>query len=149
MELGVKHSLNFNPIILGYIKFNNFGRHIGMQFNILSPGKIEYSITIKEFHLATPFAAHGGVLSAFMDSVLGISALSLVCVDNKIVSTVEMKLNFLSPVKLGDTLVGRSSVLSKGNRIIVTEAEIVNQENILVGKGMGTFNAYPKEKAGY
>jgi acyl-coenzyme A thioesterase PaaI-like protein len=60
-----------------------------------------------------------------------------------------MKLNFLAPVRLGDQLTGTAIVLSKGNRIIVIEAEIKNQNGLLVAKGMGTFNAYPKEKAGY
>ena len=143
------HPLNFDPIILAYKKGNNFGRLIEMDFEIFNPGELEYKIKITEAHLATPYAAHGGVVSALMDSVLGISALSMVCVDDKIVSTVEMKLNFLAPVRLGDQLTGVAIVLSKGNRIVVTEAEIKNQNGLLVAKGMGTFNAYPKEKAGY
>jgi len=143
------HPLNFDPIILAYKKGNNFGRLIEMEFELFNPGELEYKIKITEVHLATPFAAHGGVVSALMDSVLGISALSMVCTDDKIVSTVEMKLNFLAPVRLGDQLTGTAIVLSKGNRIVVTEAEIKNQNGLLVAKGMGTFNAYPKEKAGY
>ena len=55
----------------------------------------------------------------------------------------------MAPVRLGDQLTGTAIVLSKGNRIVVTEAEIKNQNGLLVAKGMGTFNAYPKEKAGY
>jgi acyl-coenzyme A thioesterase PaaI-like protein len=58
-------------------------------------------------------------------------------------------LNFLAPVRLGDKLQGESFVLAKGKRLIVTEAEIRNQNNVLVAKGMGTFNVYPMEKAGY
>ena len=143
------HPLNFDPIILAYKKGNNFGRLIEMEFELFNPGELEYKIKITEAHLATPYSAHGGVVSALMDSVLGISALSMVCTDDKIVSTVEMKLNFLAPVRLGDQLTGTAIVLSKGNRIIVTEAEIKNQNGLLVAKGMGTFNAYPKEKAGY
>ena len=143
------HPLNFDPIILAYKKGNNFGRLIEMEFELFNPGELEYKIKITEVHLATPYAAHGGVVSALMDSVLGISALSRVCTDDKIVSTVEMKLNFLAPVRLGDQLTGTAIVLSKGNRIVVTEAEIKNQNGLLVAKGMGTFNAYPKEKAGY
>ncbi len=143
------HPLNFDPIILAYKKGNNFGRLIEMEFELFNPGELEYKIKITEVHLATPYAAHGGVVSALMDSLLGISALSMVCTDDKIVSTVEMKLNFLAPVRLGDQLTGTAIVLSKGNRIVVTEAEIKNQNGLLVAKGMGTFNAYPKEKAGY
>ncbi len=143
------HPLNFDPIILAYIEGNNFGRLLEMNFEIFDAGKLEYKITILEKHLATPSAAHGGVVSAVMDSVLGICALSLVCADGYVVSTVEMKLNFLAPVRLNDILIGKPSLLSKGKRLIVTEAEIVNQDGVIVAKGMGTFNAYPKERAGY
>lgn len=149
MSIEVIHPLNFDPIILAYKKGNNFGRLIEMDFEILAPGELEYKITINDKHLAVPFAAHGGVVSALMDSTLGICALSLVCTDDLIVSTVEMKLNFLAPVRPGDQLIGRSKMLSKGKKLVVTEAEIVNQDGILISKGMGTFNAYPKDKAGY
>ncbi len=143
------HPLNFNPIILSYNEGNNFGRLIDMDFEIFNPGKLEYKLKINKNHLATPFATHGGVVSALMDSILGVCALSLVCEEGKIVSTIEMKLNFLVPVKLNDYLVGKSNLLTKGNRIIITEGEIFNQNGILVAKGMGTYNSYPKEKAGY
>ena len=143
------HPLNFDPIILAYIEGNNFGRLLEMNFEIFAPGELEYKITILEKHLATPFAAHGGVVSALMDSVLGICALSAVCADGYVVSTVEMKLNFLVPVRVNDQLIGKPALLSKGKRLIVTEAEILNQDGVIVAKGMGTFNAYPKERAGY
>lgn len=143
------HPLNFDPIILAYREGNNFGRLIDMDFEILGPGELEYTMKIGEKHLAVPFAAHGGVVASLMDSTLGISALSLMCTSGMIVSTVEMKLNFLAPVRPGDILIGTAKVLSKGKRLVVTEADIVNQKKELVAKGTGTFNAYPKEKAGY
>ena len=145
----MKHDLNQNSIIQGYVKGNNFGRLIGMDFEIVEAGVIEYHIQIEEKHLATPIASHGGVVASLMDSTTGISALSLVCEDGFIVSTVELKLNFLAPVFLGDKLIGKSSFLSRGKRLIVTEAEVLNQDGKLVAKGMGTFNVYPLKKAGY
>lgn len=143
------HPLNFDPIILAYKEGNNFGRLIEMDFVITAPGELVYTIQIDQKHLAVPFAAHGGVVASLMDSTLGICALSLVCTDGLIVSTVEMKLNFLAPVRPGDVLTGYSKLLSKGKKLVVTEADIINQNGVIVAKGMGTFNAYPKEKAGY
>ncbi len=145
----IEHPLNQHPIIKAYIDGNNFGRHIKMHFKILKPGDIHYSITIEDCHLATPIASHGGVIASIMDSTLGIAALSLVCEDDNIVSTVNMNLNFLAPVLKGDKLDAFSKVLSKGKKLIVTEAEIRNQNNRIVAKGMGTFNIYPGHKAGY
>ena len=145
----MKHPLNDNPIIQGYIEGNNFGRYINMDFEILNPGDIHYKIIIEDCHLATPIASHGGVIASVMDSTLGISALSLVCEEDQIVSTVNMNVNFLAPVRKGDVLNAFSRLLSKGKKLIVTEAEIYNQNDKIVAKGMGTFNIYPSHKAGY
>ena len=39
----------------------------------------------------------------------------------------------------------------KGNRLIIVSGDVfcVNRENSLIAKAMGTFNAYPAEKAGF
>jgi uncharacterized protein (TIGR00369 family) len=138
-----------HPIIKKYIEYNNFGRHLGLHFNIVEPGVVQHYLTITKEHLATPQAAHGGVLSAMMDAVLGVAALSLVCVDLKIVSTVEFKLNYLNPALLGDELSGESFIEQKGNRIIVVSGTIkAANRNVIISKGIGTFNAYPAAKVG-
>lgn len=120
-----------------------------MELEVLSPGRIKYLMPVKEQHLATPIAIHGGVLSAFMDAVLGVSSLSASCHDGKLVSTVEFKINYLAPARLGDVLVGEGRVIQKGNRLIIAEGDIkVQNSEKLIAKGIGTFSAYPIEKAG-
>src|ERR1700741_1509840 len=97
-----------------YIAANNFGRTLGMEHQIIEPGVVHYRMTIKKEHLATPLAAHGGVISALMDGLLGVTALSSVYEDKKVVSTVEFKINFLSPALLDDELLGIGKVEQKG-----------------------------------
>lgn len=140
--------LKQNSLIQKYIEGNQFGKLIGMNFNILSAGNIEYFMTIDSKHLATPKAAHGGVVAAFIDAALGVAGLSAVCENDKVVSTLEMSIRFLLPAILGDSLTANATVISKGNRILVIEAKIFNQKNQLIATGNGTFNAYPMEKAG-
>ena len=82
--------LNDHPLIQKYIEYNAFGRLIGMSFNITQPGIVEYSMTIRPEHLATPKAAHGGLIAGFLDAVVGVGALSVVCEEGMIVSTVEV-----------------------------------------------------------
>jgi uncharacterized protein (TIGR00369 family) len=134
-----------------YIQSNAFGRLIGMDFKIISPGQIEYYLTVKKEHLATPSSAHGGLISALVDGALGTAGLSLVHTENKVVSTVEYKINFLAPVLLKDQLTAKAKVEQKGKRILVISCDVfcVNRENALVAKAMGTFNAYDAVKAGY
>ncbi|HIP32673.1 MAG TPA: PaaI family thioesterase [Crocinitomicaceae bacterium] len=144
----MKDLLN-HPIVLGYKEANNFGRELGMEFRIVSHGEVEYKMTITEKHLATPIAAHGGSISALMDATMGVCALSEVIRENKVVSTLEMKLSFISPGLLGDTMIATAKIIKNGKRILFVEGNIRNQENKLIATASGTFNAYPASKAGF
>lgn len=138
-------------LIQQYIDTNHFGRTLGMDFKIIEPGVVHYFLTINQTHLSTPKAAHGGVVAALMDGILGLAALSKVIDEHKAVSTVEFKINYLAPCLLGDELFGTGKIESQGKRIIITSGDIMctNRNNIMLAKAIGTFNAYPLERAGY
>jgi uncharacterized protein (TIGR00369 family) len=134
-----------------YQQVNKYGEVNGMQLSIVRPGEIIYQMEIKDIHMATPIAAHGGAVAGMMDGVLGVAALSLTALEEKLVSTIEFKINYLNPVYKGDVLKGFGKVDQSGKRIIIASGEIFcsNRGNILIAKAMGTFNAYPFEKAGF
>ncbi len=134
-----------------YQKVNKYGEVNGMELTIVGVGEIIYQMEIKDIHMATPIAAHGGAVAGMMDAVLGVAALSFSALEEKLVSTIEFKINFLNPVYKGDVLRGVGKVEQKGKRIIIASGEITctNRDNIIIAKAMGTFNAYPFEKAGF
>lgn len=143
-------SINMS-IIDQYNKHNHFGSYLGMHFSIIEPGLVHYHLKINQHHLATPLAAHGGVLAGLMDALLGVTALSVTEKEGKVVSTIEFKINFLSPALLNDELLAIGKIEQKGNRIIVVSGDIIcpAKNNATIAKGIGTFNAYPAEKAGF
>jgi uncharacterized protein (TIGR00369 family) len=143
--------MNKKSLIEKYIEGNNFGRHLNIAFKIVDDGIVDYFLTIEEMHMATPFSAHGGVISALIDSGLGVAALSAVYKENKAVSTIEFKLNYLAPALLNDRLVAKAKVEQKGKRILVVSCDVfcLNRENKILAKAIGTFNAYDALKAGY
>ncbi|HTO37425.1 MAG TPA: PaaI family thioesterase [Brumimicrobium sp.] len=130
-----------------YKASNNYGRFLEMKLEVIGDGEVKYTIEIQEKHLATPTAAHGGVVAGLIDGTLGVAALSVAQRNNNVVSTVDLNLNFLKPVLLGDKLEATGKVLSAGKRLIYAEAAVVNQNGVLVAKASGMFNAYPAEKA--
>lgn len=138
-----------HPIVKGYIAANQFGKLLEKEFEIVAPGEVIYHLRVKEKHLATPFAAHGGAIAALMDATMGVAALSQVIQDNKVVSTIEMKISFLNPAKLHDELTGTSKIIKSGRRILFVEGLIENQDGKKIAVATGTFNAYPMEKAGF
>ncbi|MGZ3899899.1 MAG: PaaI family thioesterase [Bacteroidia bacterium] len=138
-------------LIEKYKQYNFFSKLIGMDFKIISDGVVEYHLTIQKDHLATPNAAHGGAVASLVDAALGVAGLSIVYKENKVVSTVEYKINFLSPVLLNDKLVAKAKVEQRGKRILVSSCDVfcINRENKIIAKALGTFNAYDATKAGY
>ena len=118
-----------------------------MDHKVIEPGHIEYNMVVKESHLATPKAMHGGAMAGFMDGVLGVAALSAVEAENKVVSTIEFKINYLKPVFLNDSLVGQGLVIKSGQRLYTVKGDIYNQNKELIATGIATLNAYPFEKS--
>lgn len=126
---------------------NKYDLDNAMTFEIQSPGSITYHMTIQEKHLSSPNTAHGASIAGFMDCVLGLSALSEAVTSDNLTSTVEFKINYIRPVKLGEELIGQGKVLHKGKSLIISQGEIrIASSNELVAMGQGTFNTYPFAK---
>jgi acyl-CoA thioesterase len=136
-----------NELLERYKSTNSFRDTLGMELGNIEKGSASYELTIQKKHLATPIAAHGGVIAALVDSAMGVTALSVVIDSNRVVSTVELKVSYLKPVFEGDHLKCTGEVLNQGNRLIYVECSVVNQKGQLVARANGTFNAYPAEKA--
>lgn len=118
-----------------------------MTFEIDSPGSITYRMKIQEKHLSSPNTAHGAAIAGFMDCVLGLSALSEAITKDNLTSTVEFKINYIRPVKLGEELIGTGRVIHKGKSLIISSGEIrIEKGQELVAMGQGTFNTYPFSK---
>jgi len=138
--------IKLHPIIQGYISWNQFGILLGMDFEIPEKGSVEYRIKVEEKHLATPRAAHGGVQAALMDATLGVAALSDVCEENRVVSTVTLTINYLRPALLNDEMIATAKVVKQGKNLLFVNGEIVNQHGVLLATASATMNAYPVEK---
>lgn len=132
-----------------YTQTNQFGKLIGIELKKFEADEIIYELHISDKHLATPTTAHGGVLSAFMDGILGLAALYVSSENGNLVSTVEFKINYLKPARKGDVLIGIGKIISNGKRIIIAQGEIIDQATgDKVAIATGTFNAYPYQKSG-
>lgn len=134
----------FEKLYTGLVKFDSF---LGMELKVHQPGRITYALQIKEHHLTSPDQSHGGVISAMMDAVLGVTALSWAASNDNLCSTVEFKINYISTAKPGEFLEGTAEIDYAGSRTITATGSI--REKItgrLIAKGMGTFSQYPISK---
>ncbi|MCM0607229.1 MAG: PaaI family thioesterase [Xanthomonadaceae bacterium] len=132
--------------LAGFARVNRFGKIMGMKLEIKKPGDIIYRMKVTQSHESSPKTAHGGVVSALMDSVLGVAALTYAMKHDEYCSTVEFKMNFIAPAFVGDELIGYGKLDHAGKSLLFTSATIVNKKGELIAKGLGTFNRYPMHK---
>lgn len=130
-----------------YRKFAQFDQLLGMEFDVSDPENIIYSLKVEIHHLGAPDACHGGVISALVDSSLGITAMARALANGNFCSTVEFKVNFLEPARLGETLLATAEVDFAGSKLITVSGKVVEKESgRMIAKGLGTFSQYPMSK---
>ena len=118
---------NFEQISIkpGFMKHNG-----GLLFKTVSDTEYEFKTTIKENHLNTAGITHGGFISAFVDAGAGTaahrSASQSPCV------TISLELKFISPVKLGQELHGKTKIQKKTKSMIFLTCELTVENKIVV-----------------
>lgn len=109
--------------------------YLGIHHTGCGAGWIEAELDIRE-ELLTPFGtAHGGVVSALADHVLG-SVMYPVMDRAQWAATTEFKLNLLRPARDG-VLTARAEVISMTRRLAVVRIDITNGDR-LAAAGQGT-----------
>jgi uncharacterized protein (TIGR00369 family) len=81
--------------------------------------------------------AHGGAITSLADTAVAFALMTLIQPGER-VTTVEIKINFLTPVIEGE-LVGESRVIQKGKRLALADMEVKDQNGKLVAKGLATY----------
>ena len=119
-------SKNFEQISLkqGFMKHNG-----GLLFKTISENEYEFKATIKENHLNAAGITHGGFIAAFVDAGAGTAAHK--SADGSSCVTVSLELKFISPVQLGQELVGKTKIQKKTKSMIFLTCELTVAKKIV------------------
>ena len=119
-------SKDFEQICLkpGFMKYNG-----GLLFKAISENEYEFKATIKENHLNAAGIAHGGFIAAFVDSGVGTAAHK--SADPNPCVTVSLELKFISKVKLGQELVGKTKIQKKTKSMVFLTCELTAANKIV------------------
>lgn len=103
----------------------------------------------KEFSQALGFM-HGGMVAALLDTASGFATFS-VLEEGKHVVTSDLKINYLRPV-VCKKIKCIGEVLKAGKSLIVVEASVLDEENKVLAKMLGTMvvvpNSYKNDNKG-
>ena len=116
-----------------------FLKRLGIILDERHPGHARLHMKIEDSHLQGGGIVHGGLLATMADCSLS-NALRDMLKPEEDSSTIELKVNYLSPGRLGETLVVEGNIVQRGGRIAVGETEVREESTKrLVLKGIGTF----------
>ena len=108
----------------------------GLLFKKISETDYEFKTTISENHLNTADITHGGFIAAFVDAGAGTAAHR--SADNRSCVTISLELKFISPVKLGQELFGKTKIQKKTKSMIFLTCELT-AENKIVATASGVW----------
>ena len=121
-----------------------FAQYLGINFKKKEIGRVEISVKIKREYKNSWGSAHGGLIMTMLDVALGSACRSLDDRCNGAI-TVEMKVNFLHPVK--DEMKAYGCATKIGKSLIFSEGIIKDCNEKIIAKANGTFKlTFPRMK---
>ena len=135
-------SEDFEQISLrpGFMKHNG-----GLLFKVISEKEYKFKTIIKDNHLNAAGIAHGGYISAVVDAGAGTAAHRTA--GNCPCVTISLELKFISPVKLGQELIGITKIQKKTKSMIFLTCEL-STSNKIVATASGVWKILKLSGAG-
>jgi len=111
-------------------------RLIGFTLTAIEPGRAVFELRADERHLNPLGTLHGGVYCDLADAAMGM-AYAATLPEGESFTTVELKINFLRPVRAG-TVTAEGRVLKAGRTLGYVECEVKDEKGTLVAKASST-----------
>ena len=108
----------------GFMKQNG-----GLLFKNISENEYEFKTTINENHLNAAGITHGGFIAAVVDAGAGTAAHR--AADQNPCVTISLELKFISPVKLGQELLGKTKIQKKTKSMVFLTCELTAANKIV------------------
>jgi uncharacterized protein (TIGR00369 family) len=123
-----------------------FNRLLGIRGESAEPGRAVLVLPVRGDFVGDPRrpALHGGVLSSLIDTAGGVAAWSALG-GGESVSTVDLRVDYLEPARLGGPLRAEARLVRKGNRVCHVRVA-VTQDDTLVAEGVGVYNIHRRKK---
>ena len=118
---------------------------IGFTLTEVEPGRAVVALPADRRHANPMGTVHGGVLCDIADAAMGI-AYAATLDEDETFTTLELKINFLKPVRTGP-LVATGRVVKGGRSIGLVECDVVDDKDRLVARASSTCMTLRGEQA--
>jgi len=132
----VTHLEYLRAIIAGEEQGAMVAELIGMRMVEAEVGRVTFELDVGPQHTSPPGTLHGGILCDLADAAMGCANLSRLEPD-ELFTTVELKINFVKPVREG-RLTAVGSVIKGGRTLALTECRVTDEDGALVAYATST-----------
>ena len=109
---------------------------VGFRPVAVEDGKAVFELEAGPQHANPMGTLHGGVLCDVADAAMGVAYASTLA-DGESFTTLELKINFLRPFRIG-TVTATARVVKAGRTIGLTECDVTDPEGRLIARAMST-----------
>ena len=124
----------------GFMKHNG-----GLLFKTITENEYHFKTTINENHLNAAGITHGGFIAAVVDAGAGTAAHK--AADQNPCVTISLELKFISAIKLGQELFGKTKIQKRTKSMIFLTCEL-KVENKIAATASGVWKILKKELPG-
>ena len=119
------------------IDSNNFPCMLGFKLDSLEARRAVLSVEVGEKLLQLQGIMHGGAIASLIDTAVALAIASISEPGDRF-TTVELKVNYLSPIK-GGRAIADARLIKTGRRIIVADCDVSDSNGKLAAKALVTY----------
>ena len=135
----------FKTAILDWMKTRNpFWSLLGMELMEVKKGWAKVRLPFNDKLTNAVGLVHGGAIFSPADSAVGMALIGLIGRDENI-STLEMKINYLRPVK-ESAIIAEAKIVHKGTQTAIGDVDVRDEHDALIAKGLATYMIMKKRQ---
>ena len=135
----------FKTAILDWMKTRNpFWSLLGMELMEVKKGWAKVRLPFNDKLTNAVGLVHGGAIFSPADSAVGMALIGLIGRDENI-STLEMKINYLRPVK-ESAIIAEAKIVHKGTQTAIGDVDVRDEHAALIAKGLATYMIMKKRQ---
>lgn len=133
----------FEAAILDWMKTRNpFWALLGMRLLEIKKGWAVVRLPIEDKLTNAIGLVHGGAIFSAADSAVGMALVGMTN-RNENISTLEMKINYMKPVK-GKAIIAEAKIIHRGSQTAIGDVDVRDDDRNLISKGLATYAIFKK-----
>lgn len=120
------------------VRVSPFADLLGFDLVERTDGRAVVECTVVSAHANTRGIAHGGVMSALMDTACGGAVAYQPSSENRPAVTVSLTVTYLHPAHVGDRLRAVAVRCGEPKRTLASQVEVTNQSGTVLAVGLAT-----------